>query len=213
MMAAVAVCASAYAQEAEKKDSLPTEAAMLQAAGQLVEYGYANEEALPLVQAAQIYKTYLGGQLDATKTTEGGADDQAAKASKVSHNVDQLLAAATTFADGNQGLLAVINDVKNSASRGATSYFPTRTERVKAHATDVYNVRFEGGEPAVVIVDGDGDTDLDLYVYDNNGNLVASDTDYTDYCICTWTPRWTGNFKIKIVNRGDVYNEYLIGIN
>ena len=54
---------------------------------------------------------------------------------------------------------------------------------------------------------------LGLYVYDNNGNLIDKDDDYTDNCVCTWTPRWTGNFRIKIVNRGSVYNRYVLRTN
>lgn len=81
-------------------------------------------------------------------------------------------------------------------------------ERVSANSTDVYNVTFIGGEPAEVFVVGDGDTDLDLFIYDENGNLIDSDTDNTDVCLCEWTPRWTGRFTIKIRNYGSVYNEY-----
>jgi hypothetical protein len=66
---------------------------------------------------------------------------------------------------------------------------------------------------AVITVIGDGDTDLDLYVYDENGNLIEHDADYTDDCVVTFTPKWTGNFKIKIVNRGRVYNSYVIRTN
>jgi hypothetical protein len=29
----------------------------------------------------------------------------------------------------------------------------------------------------------------------------------------TWTPRWDGNFRIKVVNRGGVWNEYLLKTN
>ena len=69
---------------------------------------------------------------------------------------------------------------------------------------------FRSGQEAWVYVSGDGDTDLDLYIYDENGNLIDSDTDSTDECLCTFTPRWTGQFKIKIKNYGNVYNEYQI---
>ena len=42
---------------------------------------------------------------------------------------------------------------------------------------------------------------------------IDSDTDYSDNCVCTRTPRWTGSFRIKIVNRGSVYNRYVIRTN
>ena len=62
------------------------------------------------------------------------------------------------------------------------------SERVEARSIDFYNITFEGGELAQVLVDGDGDTDLDLYVFDSEGNLVASDTDLTDVCLGSWLP-------------------------
>ena len=36
---------------------------------------------------------------------------------------------------------------------------------------------------ARIVVLGDGDTDLDLHVYDENGNVMVSDTDYTNQCV------------------------------
>lgn len=86
-------------------------------------------------------------------------------------------------------------------------------ERVKANDYDVYKLVFYGGEDAEVFVSGDGDTDLDLFIYDNNGNLIDSDTDYTDDCYASWHPIWTGTFLIKIVNHGNVYNNYTMWTN
>lgn len=82
------------------------------------------------------------------------------------------------------------------------------TELVKANSTDVYDVTFYKGNTYRIYVNGDDDTDLDLYIYDENDNLVASDTDSTDYCIGKVTPKWTGTFKIKIKNLGDIGNLY-----
>lgn len=48
-------------------------------------------------------------------------------------------------------------------------------------------------------------------IHENN-NLITKDDDNIDYCICSWTPKWTGTFKIKIVNRGSVYNRYRLMI-
>ena len=86
-------------------------------------------------------------------------------------------------------------------------------ERVRAHATDVWQARVYAGVPARVIVNGDGDTDLDLYIYDASGRLLASDDDFTDYCIGTFIPRFTGDVTIRIVNRGSVYNDYDIEVS
>ena len=81
-------------------------------------------------------------------------------------------------------------------------------DKVLAGYTDTWTYTFRANSEARVTVEGDGDTDLDLYIYDENNNLITKDDDNIDYCICTWTPKWTGTFKIKIVNRGSVYNRY-----
>ena len=65
----------------------------------------------------------------------------------------------------------------------------------------------------MVTVIGDGDTDLDLYVYDENGNLIDKDVDYSDDCVVSFVPKWTGVFTIKIMNRGNVYNNYIMRTN
>jgi len=86
-------------------------------------------------------------------------------------------------------------------------------DAVNPGSADVYRITFRGGEIARVALSGDGDTDLDLYVYDESGNLIAKDDDRSDDCYVSWIPRWTGSFKIRVVNRGRVYNEYVLATN
>lgn len=218
---AAAIVFSGFAQS--EKDGQPKtnpDASMMQVAGQLVKYGYQKGEALPLIQAVEIYQRIGGTEKQSAKTTETNESSTTAetsenqeKVSSVSYDINQLLADATELSDGNANLLGLIDNLKNSATRGATKNYDVHVDRVNAHSTDTYNIRFFGGEEAIVVVSGDGDTDLDLEIYDSNGNLVASDMDYTDDCVCVWTPRWTGNFTIKIINRGNVYNKYRMAIN
>ena len=86
-------------------------------------------------------------------------------------------------------------------------------ERVNANATTYYYVEFSRGRLAEVFVVGDGDTDLDLYIYDENGNLIDSDIDLTDVCLCEWYPEWTGTFRIEVINLGNVYNIFDLETN
>lgn len=86
-------------------------------------------------------------------------------------------------------------------------------DQVKAGGRDVYTIGFHADEMAYILVQGDGDTDLDLYVYDDNGCLIESDTDETDVCECYFTPVRDGFFEIHIVNRGKVYNNYVLQTN
>ena len=215
MLLSVSVFAQNPAADANEKET-PQNAELLSIAGKLVKYGHQTKTALPLIQALQIYKNL--NVIDATdipeKTTEnsGATSGSQTKTDVVSFDEDKILEAAIQYANGNKNLLALIADTKQ-VTRGASGGPKRHSDCVNAHATDQYNITFRGGQNAIVIVSGDGDTDLDLFVYDENGNLIDSDTDGTDDCICTFTPRWTGKFKIKIRNHGSVYNCYTLATN
>ena len=217
---AMVLSTAAYAQEAgpaattDSKEHSET-ADMLATAGKLVKYGYQTKTAMPLIQAVEIYNRLgVTNETEAktkTSATDAVAESKAEKTTAVSFDVNQLIADATKYADGDKNLLALIKSAGNTRGRvgGATRHY----DSVNAGATDTYRMQFRGGETAIVIVSGDGDTDLDLYVYDANGNFIGSDTDYSDDCVVTFTPRWTGTFIIKIKNRGRVYNRYCIATN
>jgi len=199
--------------ETKETAEVPQSATMLEVAGQLVKYGYAENEALPLIQAADIYQSFSGKSLEAKPEKTGAVSEDTKTDNNVNFDVAKLLADATTIADGDATLLALIQNVRDNATRGAVKNYAVTTEKVAAGGTDTYKIKFRGGERACVIVSGDGDTDLDLYIYDSYGNLVCSDVDLTDDCVCIWTPRYTETFTIKIKNYGHVYNRYQIGIN
>jgi hypothetical protein len=83
-----------------------------------------------------------------------------------------------------------------------------------ADHTDTWTVTFVGGVQAAVAIAGDGGTDLDLYVYDENDNFITKSDGPGDRESCSWTPRWTGKFKIKVVNRSRLFsNRYSIAWN
>ena len=82
------------------------------------------------------------------------------------------------------------------------------TTPIGCYPTEAYTVTFRGREKAWGYVTGDGDCDFELYVYDENGNLMASDTDGIDECLCQFTPMWTGKFSIKVKNLNRVYSKF-----
>ena len=216
VMIAMMLPVAAMAQE--EKDTtvvIPQSENTLRVAAELSKYGYANKDALSLIQAARLSKQ-AGFTLEERKKFEieemRPAPEGGKSGGQVSVDPAKLLADAKALAGDDGILLALIDDV-NSNVRGAVGGPKYSNSYVSAGGTDIYNTQFRAGESAIVTVVGDGDTDLDLYIYDNNGNLIDSDTDYSDNCVCTWVPRWTGTFKIKIVNRGNVYNSYLLRTN
>ena len=200
-------------EEKPEAASVPASETAVQVAAELSKYGYAHGDALSLIQAARMAKQAGMTQEAREKAeTQGGQADQGAKSGKVCLDPAQLLADAKELAKNDGVLNALIDQVKNNV-RGAVGGPKYAVSSVNAHGTHVYRVNFRAGETGIVTVVGDGDTDLDLYVYDQNGNLIDKDVDYTDNCVCTFVPRWTGLFVIKIVNRGSVYNRYVLRTN
>jgi hypothetical protein len=186
------------------------------AALSLARFGYANKNALCLITAAEmIYQlgvTPLPADARQNATEPAPTDAKAAKPDLA--NPEQLLTDARRMAKGDATVLALANRVKPApASRGAIGGPRRSTTSVSANSVDVFTIRFRGYESAIVALRGDGDTDLDLYIYDDNGNLVARDDDYTDGCVASWTPRYTGVFTIRVKNRGSVYNRYTLATN
>jgi len=122
-----------------------------------------------------------------------------------------LLGRAREFAGDRPDLLALIEDVAMSVTRGSPVGPAFKRAVVPRDATHEYRVTFEGGVPAHVRVTGDGDSNLQLSISDG-GKSVCSEKGKPDDVSCTWTPRQTGAYLVKIMNRG-VANEYLIAHN
>ena len=191
--------------------------ASVRLANDLLRYGYTNKSTLALIDALQIFsenptqplKTERQGDVVDELKNEG-------KKARVSFDYETVLADAKKFADGDENLLAVIENIDaeaKGAQRGAVNGPSRHYDTVNGNSTDTYNISFIANSLAEIVVSGDGDTDLDLYVYDSNGNLIAKDDDYTDDCYVRWCPRWTGRFIVKIINRGPLYNRYVILTN
>lgn len=222
LLATMFVATTLMAQEPEKKPIVGEASPAVEAlrlAGDLVKYGYAHQSAMPLLNALEILQTVstkdLDGQRQAGTSTKA---DSGKKEGVLTFDKKQILADAKDFAkaEENEAVSALIAAYESKSSvqqRGRVGGASTTYERVNANSTDVYQISFVANRRAEIVVVGDGDTDLDLYVYDSNGNLIESDTDYTDNCYVSWTPLWTGRFTVKVKNRGSVYNNYVIITN
>ncbi|WP_376988157.1 hypothetical protein [Bosea sp. R86505] len=178
---------------------------------QLYGIGQERKDPLVVIAAARLIASVPLADRQREKVERGGTDS--AGADKKPLDLAAVLTGARTLAAGDKTLLAMIADVEATASRGRVGGVGRTSTRVRAGATDVFTERFRGRESAEVSVSGDGDTDLDLYVYDENGNLICKDDDYTDQLFCRWNPRWTGFFRVEVVNRGSVYNAYTLVTN
>jgi hypothetical protein len=216
-----AIAMSSMAQTVEEKPEVVGQTseslAAVKLANQVLRYGYENQSTLALLDALQIFSENPTQALNATK--QGDAVDQTqndGKKANVSFDYESVLADAKTFADGDPNLLALIDNIDaeaKGAQRGNINGPSRDYDAVNGRSYMDYAASFVANQLAEVLVSGDGDTDLDLYVYDSNGNLITSDTDYSDDCYVRWIPAWTGRYTIRIVNRGPVYNRFVILTN
>lgn len=221
-LSAMMVSCNKPAAQNEQKEEITAvasqEVAALRVAMDLAKLGYETESASALIEAANILASTPTQALEAT--VEKGAENanETEKVEKGQLAPAKLLADARDLTE-DANLLAIADKVEAKltavaeGTRGAVGGPKRSYSHVYAKSSDTYTAKFWANELAEVLVSGDGDTDLDLYVYDENGNLIASDTDYTDDCYVRFFPAWTGLFRIKIVNRGGVYNNYVILTN
>jgi hypothetical protein len=184
---------------------------LLSTAEFLADWGREHGNGDALVAAARLLQSVDVTELKATRTAgEGAAGTKAAERAPITAN--GLLDEASAM---DPKLAAYVKQRRDfTGSRGSTKGPQSAVSRVMANSEDSWDLgNFVGGEYARVEVRGDGDTDLDCFVYDENGGLIDRDTDRTDYCILDWTPAWTGPFTLKIVNLGNVYNQYRLSTN
>ena len=199
--------------EGETSESL----AAVKLANQILRYGYENQSTLALLDALQIFSENPTQAFNATK--QGDTVDETnttGKKAAVHFDYETVLADAKTFADGDPNLLALIDNIDaeaKGAQRGNINGPSRDFSAVNGNSYTDYTASFVANQLAEILVSGDGDTDLDLYDYDSYGNLIASDSDYTDDCYVRWVPAWTGRYTIRIVNRCPVYNRFVILTN
>jgi hypothetical protein len=216
----LAAASSNIAQEVEQKEELKGDASpaisALRLATDLVKYGYSQQSALPLIDALQIISENPTQVLNVEVKGETATPKTDNKHGVVTLDMTRIASDAKKFANGDETILHLITQVEsdaNGTSRGAVNGPRQGYYSVSASCYNDFEISFVKNSLAEVLVSGDGDTDLDLYIYDSNGNLITSDTDFTDDCYVCWVPAWTGRFVIRVINRGLVYNNYLLVTN
>jgi len=226
VLVGLAACGSTnrYASADKAPSTRPATAPDLQLADDLVRYarGQRSLEAyvvalelmsrLPLRERPLVKEPLVG---EAPGPGGAGTTEAAPpKATTPPPTFAQVRAEALALAGADVAQRARIERIAEPAHvRGSTEGDGYHHDRIEARDTDIYRMDFRGDRSARVRVSGDGDTDLDLYVFDENDNLICSDEDSSDYCVCEWSPRWTGTFRIVIKNLGHVYNRYRLSWN
>ena len=197
-------------------------------ATELALYGYENADPMALLKAADMLIAAPMEELAAAEAeevgdgeyrVEKGEGEEGEKAEKVEITPEKLIADAKVMIADDEALLAYAAKIEEKlaaaagATRGALNGPYQHYDRIYGNTSDTYTIRFRGGELAEIGIVGDGDTDLDLYVYDENGNSIVYDNSYSGNCYVSFYPRWTGPFRVKVINRGHVYNNYCLLTN
>lgn len=170
-------------------------------AGKLVRYGYKTKQALPLIQAIDIYRNL--GVIDAESESTSGNTD--------TFTLNQIAADAVQFADGDETLLALIQSYGDT--RGSEGGYSRRQVVVPADGEVSIEVRYKGLECAQILVNGNMGAKLGLSLYDHTGRLVESDDSHMEDCWVTYTPYKTAIFVVKIRNYANSDNRVVFTTN
>lgn len=210
--------------EKEKEGIAPNPTtSSVQLATNLVNAAIEHDDPVHLVSAAKILMEVPVGEF----TIEKEEQDESTSESEEKENDSSLpldprvlLERAKSMSSSDEELTALINNLlaevpeeREPVTRGAKYGRVHTSRRVNARSYYAFYITYKGGEQAILSIIGDGDTDLDFYVYDMDGNLLGSDEDYTDQAYFVWTPRYNTRYRVKVVNRGGVYNVFRIITN
>jgi len=196
----------------------------------LVDYGRAHHWPAALITAAeilgQIKTTPLNVQPQKERQPDGAAPapertrglassleakallDEARKMASDDPHVTALAEEAARRIDRSEG-----QSSSGERTRGAPGGPKVGHDTIDPYGIDTYSITLLGDEYAKIEVYGDHSTDLDLYLIDENGNQVAKDEGPTDHCMVDGVPKWTGPFKVRILNRGGSSNSYVVTTN
>jgi hypothetical protein len=172
-------------------------------AARLAAYGRAKKSPLSLAAAAQILADIAVQGKQQQKTDEAGKS-VASAAGEAFPDAVALFGEAVALAKEQQNpALADLLDKQSKAAgqtKGRIGGIARHVDTVNADSTDVYRITFRGGEQAVIGAESRYGEDIDIVVQDENQHEICRDTSSDGVPVCIWTPRWTGQFIIKVKN-------------
>lgn len=183
---------------------------------QLANYGYENDSATALLQAAEILSQVKTQSLEIEAKHEGESSSEKADI-ETSFNIEKLISDAKELGKKDKNIQTWAKELEKTtktSTRGAVGGAKWDDGFVYGNnGYTYYDVFFRAGELAEITVASYNGADLDIYVYDQNGNLIVYDElNYTD-CYVYFTPKWTGNFTLYIWNRSGWNSNFRITTN
>lgn len=187
-----------------KKEAAPenSEIANLKLAYDLADYGYKNDSASALLQAAEIMTQVQKTKKDFKSKQEGTSAENPDGKKDVS--VNALISDAKKIAGSDKNLLAwakTVEKAANKSTRGASGGALYSQDFAYANGgTTTFWAFFDANRLAEVSVGSFDGADLDIYIYDENGNLIVSDTSSNRNAYCAFRPYFTTQFRIVVKN-------------
>lgn len=217
MLLAAALAANAVAAEDKTGPNVTTgtppvetSARLIFLAAELEDLGRAQKDSLLLINAARLYLK-AGGQETKQKAERSGGGDNTAKGKLAT--AKDLLDLAKTYAQGNETIVALIDQMVTAGLKGNSGGAKFIRDTVSAQGKATYTFEFYSQEFAEATVRGDGGGDLDLTVTDDNGNVICQSKGHRDREYCSWFPRWKGQFKVNVQNQGAGASNYRLYTN
>jgi len=182
-------------------------------------HAYAKEAGDPLVAiaalrvAATVPTEEAAFEAETEAEADAGGGDGEAPATENAGDFDAMVATARDLAADNDSYQAMIDEVVASGTRDRVGGFATALKNLPGNTRATYRESFFGGRLAEVAIDGGGDGRMNLIVYDENGNRICLSNRAGDRQYCSWTPRWTGQFRVVVVNLDPYSNRYRVTMN
>jgi hypothetical protein len=145
---------------------------------------------------------------------EGRAGEAGPKAAPPDEPATLYAEAAALARASSDGALAEAAERESSASgrrQPAPGEGGRHRDTVRPCATDIYRVRYNGGETARATVAADGSARLELNVFSFSGDLVTAGRPETAGTgVSAWQPSRTGYFFLHVKNPGGQAVSYLL---
>ena len=201
-----------------KRASSPRTEAVAQAAlgDQVARHADRNKDVLAMIAAVRLLSQVGPRPVKPDMRTEGkpkAVDAKAGAGAARDTTLAALLARAKQYAGGRNDLNGLVDELARSAGKTREDGPARFATRIGDSVTDVYTMSFRANEPVMVAITGEGLSDLDLTVEDEAGNRICASHGPGDDELCRWTPRWNGNYRIRVRNLGTVGNEYRLWSN
>jgi hypothetical protein len=214
--------------EEDGQEGVSSGVSILSQAALLVRYARENESPVAMIAAMEMINTVrlqdgtdrIGEKQSAQQQTgEHGTEARKTNTPAPTLDPNKLLEEAKPWTARDTHLTALLNDELkktrpvSTSTLGSTRGVIVHRDSVRARSYDDFLISFDGQEQARIAVVGDGVTDLTLIVFDEGGHEIVRYDNRSSACAVGFTPRWTGPFRVRVLNRSDIYSNYLLITN